>query len=180
MIFTKTPLNGVVIVTPEPRCDERGSLSRTFCAREFHAAGMNTFWSQCNQTHTIQKGTIRGLHFQRIDPEIKLIRCTRGSVFDVVVDIRPHSKTFGKHFHTLLSEGSAEALYVSEGFAHGFQALTDHCEMFYQMSSFYNEKSATGIRYDDPKLAIPWPLPNPFLSDRDLALPCLSIINPFK
>lgn len=174
MKFHPTTLNGVWRIELERREDERGHLARTYCEREFSALGLNTRWPQCNTTLTRSRGMIRGLHYQEEPaPEIKLIRCTSGAVFDVLADLRPASPTFGRWESFELSAATGRALYVPGGLAHGFQCLVDNCELFYQMSEFYDAALARGVRWDSPRLGIRWPVENPVLSERDRALPVL-------
>jgi len=175
MIFQESKLKGVWLITLEPRVDERGSLIRTYCENEFGAHGLNTRWPQCNQTSTRQKGAIRGLHFQADPhPEIKLVRCTRGAIYDVAIDLRPDSPTHGKWAAFELSPENNHSLYIGPGFAHGFQTLEENCDVFYQMSDFYYPDLARGLPWNDPALAINWPLPVTTISDRDQKLPLLA------
>ena len=175
MKFTKTSFPGVWLIDLELREDDRGFLARTYCETEFLDHGLNTHWPQCNLTLTKKRGMIRGMHFQaEPKPEIKLIRCSAGSVYDVLVDVRKDSPTFGRWEGFELSGENRRTLYVPGGIAHGFQCLTDHCELFYQMSEFYFADLARGVRWNDPKIGIQWPLPNPALSTRDQNLPLLS------
>jgi dTDP-4-dehydrorhamnose 3,5-epimerase len=174
MRFRTTSLPGVWLIEPELREDARGFLTRTFCEREFAAQGLNTRWPQCSLTLTRERGTLRGLHYQAEPrPEIKLIRCAAGAIWDVLVDVRPGSPTFGKWEAFELTGQNLRQLYAPAGFAHGFQCLQDNCEMYYQMSEFYAPEQARGVRWNDPTLNIPWPLPNPVVSDRDRELPLL-------
>jgi dTDP-4-dehydrorhamnose 3,5-epimerase len=175
MRFSETSLPGLWVIDLDLREDARGFLARTFCENEFADHSLNTRWPQCNLTLTIRRGTIRGMHFQ-IDPkpEIKLIRCTRGAIFDVLVDVRPNLPTFGRWAAFELTSENRRALYVPGGFAHGFQCLEDNCEVAYQMSEFYAPDLARGIRWNDPQVGIKWPIENPFLSDRDRELPLIS------
>jgi dTDP-4-dehydrorhamnose 3,5-epimerase len=170
MRFSEAKLSGAFIVEPEPHEDSRGLFARTFCAREFRDQGLRNGFVQCNTSWNACKGTIRGLHYQ-VPPssEVKLVRCTAGSVWDVIVDLRPDSPTYLDHFGVELSARHRQALYIPELFAHGFQALEDSTEVFYQMSEFYAPKLARGIRYNDPKLGINWPLPITSISDQDLS-----------
>lgn len=175
MKFSRTNLNGLWLLELELREDERGFLARTYCDREFAAHGLNTRWPQCNLTLTRQLGMIRGMHFQaEPKPEIKLIRCAAGAIFDVLVDVRRDSPTFGKWEGFELTAQNRLSLYVPGGFAHGFQCLTENCEVFYQMSEFYVPELARGVRFDDPQIDIRWPLPQPRLSERDRNLPLLA------
>ena len=175
MKFSRTSLAGAWLIELELREDERGFLARTFCEREFGALGLNTRWPQCNLTLTKKSGMIRGMHFQaEPKPEIKLIRCAAGKVFDVIVDVRRDSPTFGKWEGFELSAENRRQLYVPGGFAHGFQCLADNCELFYQMSESYFPELARGLRWNDPAVSIRWPLPMATLSERDRQLPMLA------
>jgi dTDP-4-dehydrorhamnose 3,5-epimerase len=168
MRFIATELAGAYIVEPEPHKDSRGLFARTFCAREFREHSLVNTFVQCNTSWNARKGTLRGLHYQ-LPPssEIKLVRCTAGALWDVIVDLRPDSPTFLQHVGVELTAKNRRALYIPEMFAHGFQTLEDDTEVFYQMSEFYAPKSARGLRFDDPKLAINWPLPATSISDQD-------------
>jgi dTDP-4-dehydrorhamnose 3,5-epimerase len=175
MRFTPTTLPGVWLIEPERREDERGFLARTFCEREFAAQGLNTRWPQCNLTLTRRRGMIRGLHFQaEPKPEIKLVRCVAGAVFDVVVDVRRGAPTFGRWAGFELTADNQRALYVPAGFAHGFQCLADDCQLYYHMSEFYQPELARGLRWDDPQVGIAWPVAEVYVSDRDRQLPSLA------
>ena len=175
MKFNPTRLDGLWRLELELREDDRGFLARTYCDQEFGAHGLNTRWPQCNLTLTKQRGMIRGMHFQsEPKPEIKLIRCAAGAIFDVLVDVRRDSCTFGQWEGFELTAGNHRMLYVPGGFAHGFQCLTDNCEVFYQMSEFYQPELARGLRWNDPQVGIRWPLANPVLSERDRHLPLLA------
>jgi len=177
MKFTETTLPGVWLIDLEPREDARGFLARTYCEREFSDQGLNTHWPQCNLTLTKERGMIRGLHFQaEPKPEIKLIRCAIGAIWDVLVDVRPNSATFGKWEAFELTGDNRRSLHVPAGVAHGFQCLRDNSEVFYQMSEFYSPDLARGVRWDDPRIGIRWPLANPMLSEKDRALPLLAEI----
>jgi dTDP-4-dehydrorhamnose 3,5-epimerase len=175
MKFSKTSLAGLWVIDLELREDERGFLARTFCENEFSANGLNTRWPQCNLTLTKSRGMIRGMHFQ-LSPraEIKLVRCAAGAIFDVAVDVRPNSPTFGKWEAFELTSQNRRMLYIPGGFAHGFQCLADNSEVFYQMSEFFFADLSRGVRWDDPTVAIKWPLPDPTLSERDQNLPLLT------
>jgi len=165
-------LPGAWLIDLEKRGDERGFLARTFCAEEFAAHGLCTHWPQCNLTLTRQRGAIRGLHFQaEPQPEIKLIRCTAGVIWDVALDLRPGSPSRGQWQAFELDADTGRALYLPAGFAHGFQCLTDDCQVFYHMSAAYAPALARGVRWDDPSLAISWPLPAALVSEKDRALP---------
>jgi len=175
MNFISTSLVGVWLTKLELREDARGFLARTYCDQEFARQGLNTHWPQCNLTLTRQRGIIRGLHFQADPrPEIKLIRCAAGAIFDVLVDVRRDSPTFGRWEGFELTGENRHQLYVPGGLAHGFQCLTDDCEVFYMMSESYVPELARGLRWNDPQVAIRWPLENPTLSERDQQLPLLA------
>jgi dTDP-4-dehydrorhamnose 3,5-epimerase len=168
MKFTETKLQGAFIVTPDLIEDERGFFARTFCRREFGKHGLNPNLVQANISFNKEKGTIRGMHYQaKPHAEVKLIRCTAGTVYDVIVDLRPESPTF---LHWLAEELSAcnyRMFYIPEGFAHGFQTLTDNAELVYHHSEFYSPDYARGLRCNDPFLGIVWPLPVGVVSSRD-------------
>jgi len=174
MHFTETPLQGAFVVELDRAEDERGFFARTFCAREFAEHGLDTRIAQCNLSRTLGRGTLRGLHYQ-VAPatEVKLVRCVRGALFDVIVDVRPESPTYLRHLGVELSEDNGRALYVPAMFAHGFQTLTDDVDVLYQISEFYAPEHARGLRYDDPALGIEWPLPVHDLSARDARWPLL-------
>jgi dTDP-4-dehydrorhamnose 3,5-epimerase len=175
MKFSQATLAGLWVIDLELREDERGFLARTYCETEFTKHVLNTRWPQCNLTLTKNRGMVRGMHFQADPkPEIKLIRCARGTIFDVLVDVRRESNTFGKWQGFELSAENRRTLYVPGGFAHGFQCLTDNCEVFYQMSEFYFSDLARGIRWNDPQVGIAWPIEGAQLSERDRSLPLLS------
>lgn len=172
MIFTETFLKGAFIVEPEKREDERGFFARTWCQREFRDYGLNTSLVQCNISFNKRKGTLRGMHFQTPPyEEAKLVRCTMGAIYDVIIDLRPNSDTFKKWFALELSSENRKMLYVPEGFAHGFVTLTDNTEVFYQMSQFYHPEYAAGVRWDDPAFNISWPLDVKVISDKDRSYP---------
>jgi dTDP-4-dehydrorhamnose 3,5-epimerase len=173
--YHQTPLAGAFVIEPERVEDDRGYFARTFCEMEFAEHGLNPRVTQCSVSQNRRQGTLRGLHFQKAPAEeAKLVRCSRGSIFDVVVDLRPGSPTFGHWFAETLSGLNGWMLYVPEGCAHGFQTLSDDVEVAYQMSTAYRPELSIGIRWNDPRLGITWPLPDPILSDRDRALPLLA------
>ena len=177
MIFRPTKFEGVMVVEPEPRRDERGFLARTYCEEEFAAEKLNTRWVQQNHSATLGKGSVRGMHWQAAPfPEIKLVRCLVGKVLDVVVDVRPESPTFGQWHAEELSAENMRALHIPAGFAHGFQCLDDACELLYLMSESYHVDLARGLRWDDAEVAIAWPLSAINLSPRDMSLPTLNEI----
>lgn len=181
MIFRTTTLPGVLLIETEMEEDERGFFARTYCVREFALHGIETRFVQCNLSFNRNRGVIRGLHFQKPPhTEAKLIRCTRGSVYDVAVDLRPSSPTYAKHLAIELSARNGLSLYLPEGLAHGFQTLEEETEVFYHMGACHVPESAAGIRYDDPDIGISWPLPPCAISERDRTWPLLtSWNNPF-
>ncbi len=168
MIFKETELPGVYIIELVPVEDERGFFGRTGCQREFEARGLNWNFVQCNISFNKKKGTLRGMHFQKAPyEEEKLIRCTKGSIYDVVVDMRQHSPTYNKWEAIELNDENRNMLYVPAGFAHGFQTLEDNTEVFYQMSEFYYPEYAAGLRWDDPSFGIKWPIEQLIISPKD-------------
>jgi len=174
MKFLPTKLAGVWLVQLEPVADERGFFARTYCEKTFADQGLNTRWPQCSLTHSLRRGILRGLHYQAEPrPEIKLIRCSAGAIFDVVVDLRAGSATIHQWEAFELTAKNGLQLYVPAGFAHGFQCLKDASEVSYQISEFYRADLARGIRWNDPTLQIPWPVKNPTLSSRDRNLPLI-------
>ena len=174
MIFRETSLPGVWVIEPERLGDERGFFARTWCRREFEARGLNPDVVQCNVSWNARRGSVRGLHYQAPPhAEAKLVRCTRGAIWDVAVDLRRASATFKRWTAVELTADNRLALYVPEGCAHGFQTLADDTEVFYQMSAFHQLSAERGVRWDDPALAIPWPIATITLSGRDRALPLL-------
>ncbi len=174
MRFIETQLKGAFVIELEKVEDERGFFARTFCQKEFDAHGLNPRVAQCNFTYTRKKGTLRGMHYQASPhAEAKLVRCIRGAIFDVIIDLRRDSPSFRQWTAVELTAENGKLLYVPEGFAHGFQTLEDDTEVFYQMSDFYDPECARGVRWDDPALGIAWPLPDPILSERDKNLPFL-------
>lgn len=174
MKFFETPLAGLYVVELEPRNDERGFFARSFCMDEFAAHGLDPRIAQANIAFNEKAGTLRGMHFQ-VPPheEAKYIRCVRGAVYDVAVDIRPQSPTYLKWHAAELSADNRRMMCIPRGFAHGYQTLSDSTEVFYLVSEFYHPESDRGLRWDDPALAISWPLPNPILSAKDRIHPLL-------
>jgi dTDP-4-dehydrorhamnose 3,5-epimerase len=174
VIFHPTRLSGAHIIELEPHRDDRGLFARTFCAREFRAHGLLDSFVQCNTSWNKCKGTLRGLHYQ-LPPssEAKLVRCVAGSLWDVIVDLRRDSPTYLQHLAVELSAANRRALYIPELFAHGFQTLEDDTEIFYQMSAYYAPELSIGLRGDDPRLGIDWPLAVSVISDKDRAWPLL-------
>lgn len=168
MRFQPTGFDGLYVVEIEPHCDQRGFFARTWCAREFETAGLEGRLVQCSVSFNLRRGTLRGMHYQTPPAEeVKLVRCTAGSVHDVVIDVRPESLTYLNHFAVELSAENRRALYIPGGFAHGFQTLADRTEVFYQMSEFFAPEYARGIRWNDPRFSIEWPITDPIIIDRD-------------
>ncbi|MBU6476170.1 MAG: dTDP-4-dehydrorhamnose 3,5-epimerase [Alphaproteobacteria bacterium] len=175
MKFVPTPIAGAFVVETDIHSDERGSFMRLYCAGEQKAqTGFDKPVAQANRSVTTQKGSVRGLHYQRAPAlESKMVRCTRGRVFDVAVDLRAGSKTFLKHFSVELDAAKGNALLIPEGCAHGFQTLEDDCEMIYLHTAPYAKEHEGGLAHDDPALGIVWPLPVTMISARDRAFPPL-------
>jgi dTDP-4-dehydrorhamnose 3,5-epimerase len=168
MIFTETKLKGAFIIDIERREDSRGFFARAFCQHEFEAHGLKPLIAQANVAFNHKKGTLRGMHFQfPPSAETKLVRCTRGAILDIIVDLRPESPTYLQHVSVELSEDNARALYVPERFAHGYQVLHDKTETSYQVGEFYTPGSEGGLLYNDPRLGLQWPLPVAVISDKD-------------
>jgi dTDP-4-dehydrorhamnose 3,5-epimerase len=175
MKFIPTPLNGAYLIELEPRADTRGMFARAFCAQEFGAQGLETTFVQANVSTNVHAGTVRGMHFQREpNAEVKLVRCVKGAIYDVVVDMRESSSTYLCWFGAELTEESGSMMYVPKGFAHGYQALSDGATVFYMVSAFFAPQSEGGLRYDDPKLSISWPQKVSDLSDKDASWPLLA------
>jgi dTDP-4-dehydrorhamnose 3,5-epimerase len=174
MIFTETALKGAFIIDLEPRGDGRGFFSRTFCQREFAEHGLRTDVVQCNLSFNHRRGTWRGLHYQ-LPPatEAKLIRCVRGAIQSVIVDLRPGSPSYRQHIQVTLSAENRRAVYVPEMFGNGYQTLTDDAEAIYQVSEFYTPGRERGLRHDDPVLGISLPLPVTTISEKDASWPLL-------
>lgn len=172
MRFVAIDLAGACLIELERLEDERGFFARTFCRDEFAAHGLRPAFVQCNVSFNARKGTLRGMHFQaKPHEEAKLVRCTRGAIYDVIIDIRRESSTYKRWIGVELTADDRRMLYVPEGFAHGFQTLADDCEVFYQMSEMHHPQSARGVRWNDPAFAIRWPLADPILSERDARYP---------
>lgn len=172
MKFVPTDLAGAYVIEPERMEDDRGFFARTFCHDEFASHGLRAAFVQCNVSFNTRKGTLRGLHFQeKPHEEAKLVRCTRGAIYDVIVDIRRASPTFRRWAAFELTAESRKMLYVPEGIAHGFQTLEENCEVFYQISEMYHPHLARGVRWNDPAFAIRWPIADPTVSARDAQYP---------
>ncbi|MCA9741050.1 MAG: dTDP-4-dehydrorhamnose 3,5-epimerase [Deferribacteres bacterium] len=172
MIFTETELQGAYAIELQMRNDERGFFARSWCRNEFEAHGLNARLVQCNISYNKKKGTLRGMHLQ-VSPhaEAKLVRCTHGAIYDVIIDLRPESTTFLKWIAVELSEKNRKMLYVPEYFAHGFITLCDDTEVFYSMGEFYAPQAAYGVRWDDPLFHISWPEAVTVISERDRSYP---------
>ncbi len=173
MIFEATPLAGAIVIEPEPLSDNRGFFARLYCATTFAERGLNPQLDQISMSFNAAAGTVRGMHLQRPPAaECKIVRVTAGAVFDVIVDLREGSETFGRWFGVELSAANRKLIYIPEGFAHGFQTLVPETEVTYHISRGYAPELATGVPYDDPDLAIAWPIEAPVvISDRDAAWP---------
>jgi dTDP-4-dehydrorhamnose 3,5-epimerase len=168
MIFIETKLNGAFIIEPEKLEDERGFFARTFCRNEFEERGLNPKVAQCSISYNWQKGTLRGMHYQ-VAPyeEAKLVRCTKGAIYDVIIDLRPSSLTFKQWMAVDLTAENCRMLYIPEGFAHGFQTLEANTEVLYQMSEFYHPEYARNVRWNDQVFGIEWRIENPIISMKD-------------
>ncbi len=173
MLFRETKITGVYLIELEPNVDERGFFARTYCSKEFERRGLNPRVVQCNVSYNRRKGTLRGLHYQAQPfSEAKLVACISGAIYDVVVDLRPESPTYGQWLALeLCARQPRSMLYIPENFAHGFQTLEDDTEILYQMSEFYHPASARGLRWNDPTLNIDWPKADRLISDKDRSFP---------
>ena len=168
MIFTETPLNGCFVIDIEKKGDDRGFFARAFCEKEFAAHNLVTRFVQINNSLSATKGTLRGMHYQLAPKaETKVVRCIRGGLFDVALDLRKDSPTFGQSYGTELTAENRRMLYVPKGFAHGFLTLTPDTEAFYFVDEFYSPENERGVRYNDPKFQIHWPADPTVLSDKD-------------
>ncbi len=173
MIFTETTLKGAFVIELEKIEDSRGFFARAWCQKEFEKHGLNPRLVQCNLSYNRQKGTLRGMHYQ-VEPhkESKLVRCIRGAIYDVIIDLRPASSTYGRWVGVELSAENRKMLYVPEGFAHGFQTLEDDTEAFYQVSEFYSPALERGVRWNDPSFRVEWPaVEKRIISDKDRSWP---------
>jgi dTDP-4-dehydrorhamnose 3,5-epimerase len=173
MRFLPTSLPGVLVVEPELREDERGFFARTWCREEFANAGLLTDCVQCNISFNRRAGTLRGMHWQAAPhEEVKLVRCTMGAAYDVVLDLRPDSPTFKKWAAIEITAENRREIYIPTGCAHGFQTLMDNTELFYHMGAFYHPEAARGVRWDDPAFGIVWPAcEKRMIAERDLTFP---------
>lgn len=172
MKIRETPLQGAFIIEPELKTDERGYFARTWCEYEFELIGLKVRWVQSNISGNTRRGTLRGLHYQ-VAPheEAKLVRCTAGRLYDVIIDLRRESQTYLQYYGVELSARSRTAIYIPEGFAHGFETLEDETEVLYLMSAFYAPESARGVRWNDPLFSIQWPTQPQYIADRDQQYP---------
>lgn len=176
MRFTLTPVPGAQVIDPAPHEDDRGRFMRAWCMREFAGHGLDFLPVQANMGLSVRRGTLRGMHFQEAPAlEAKLVRCTRGTIFDVVLDLRPESSAYRVWYSAELSAENGRMLYIPEGCAHGYQTLEDDTEMFYMTSAFYTPGAARGVRYDDPAFAIQWPLPASIVSEQDRDWPLVEL-----
>lgn len=172
MKFSETPLAGAFVIDQERHADSRGFFARTFCAREFATHGLQTEWPQCNVSENHVAGTLRGMHWQAAPHgEEKLVRCTRGAIWDCIVDLRGDSPTYLQHFGVTLGEENGTMLYIPRGFGHGFITLADDTQVFYQMGNYFEGSAARGLRYNDPALGIVWPRDVAVISERDASYP---------
>ena len=172
MVFTETKVEGAFLITPEKILDERGFFARTWSETEFEERGLDSRLVQCSLSFNTRQGTLRGMHYQKSPyAETKLVRCTRGEIYDVVLDLRADSATFKEWAAVELSADNHQMLYIPKGCAHGFQTLSEGAEVFYQMSAYYRPESATGVRWNDTAFAIEWPLEVTVISERDAAYP---------
>lgn len=172
MIFCPTRLSGAYVIKPEPNHDERGFFTRTWDKNEFRARGLNAELMQCSISYSLRRGTLRGIHYQAAPfEEAKLVRCTKGAIFDVMVDLRSDSHTFMQWVATELNEDNRYAIFCPEGFAHAFLTLTDSTEVFYQITEVYHADSARGVRWNDPAFAINWPFEPTVIAARDAQYP---------
>jgi dTDP-4-dehydrorhamnose 3,5-epimerase len=172
MIFLETELSGVFVIHVEPVHDERGFFARSWCQKDFASHGINSHMVQCNISGNLRKGTLRGMHYQAAPhAETKLIRCSRGSIFDVALDLRPNSSTYKRWTTAVLTGRNYHMMCIPEGCAHGFLTLEDDSEVFYQMSEFYHLGSARGVRWNDPAFGIEWPGAVEVISARDASYP---------
>ncbi len=175
MNFHSTPLSGLYVIETNAHQDHRGSFTRLFCAKEFENAGLSLPLAQMNTSVTVQKGAVRGMHFQKPPfAEIKLVRCLQGACYDVAIDLRAGSPTFLHYFAVELTAQNGKALYIPQGFAHGFQSLEKNTQLLYMHSEYYTKEAEGGVHHKDPLLNIPWPLPVQDLSERDESHPFLT------
>ena len=172
MIFTETKLKGAFVIEPERQEDSRGFFARTWCQKEFKEHGLNQSVVQCSISLSRKKGTIRGMHYQaKPFEEEKLVRCTKGTIYDVIIDLRPESQTFTQYVGVILSATNRKMIFVPKGFAHGFQTMEDNTEVFYQITCEYMPEYVRGVRWNDPAFAIEWPIKKPIILARDDSYP---------
>lgn len=172
MKFQPTSLPGVFVIDTEPISDDRGFFARTWCQDEFKRLGLAADFVQCSISYNRRRGTLRGMHYQKSPhEEVRLVRCTKGGIFDVALDLRPDSQTFKQWFGTELSDQNRKQMYIPKGCAHGFLTLSDDAEVFYQISEFHHPESAAGVRWDDPAFGIQWPAEVAVLHQRDATYP---------
>jgi dTDP-4-dehydrorhamnose 3,5-epimerase len=176
LIFTETKIKGVFIIEPELIKDERGFFSRSFCQDEFEKQGLETSIVQCNISYNKKKGTLRGMHYQAPPhEEVKMVSCTKGAIYDVVLDLRKESEMYGRWLSIELTDENNKTLYIPKGCAHGFQSLMDNTIVYYQMMEGYHPECARGIRWDDPAFGIQWPFRKAIISEKDSNFPEFSI-----
>jgi dTDP-4-dehydrorhamnose 3,5-epimerase len=169
MIISNTNLKDAVIIEMEKHQDNRGFFGRVWDEKIFKEKGLTTKIAQCSVSSNLKKGTLRGMHFQEKPfQEVKIVSCRKGCIFDVIIDLRPDSKTYKQWYGIELKSDEHKSIYIPKGFAHGFQSLEDNTEVYYQISEFYNPAYSNGIRWDDPVFGIKWPLNNPIISEKDL------------
>jgi len=179
MVFIETKLAGAYIIDLERREDSRGFFARAFCQKEFEEHGLKPIIAQANVAHNIKKGTMRGMHFQYPPAaETKVVRCPRGAILDIIVDLRPESRTYLQYISVELNEENQRALYVPERFAHGYQVLIDSTDTSYQVGEFYTPSAESGLLHNDPRLKLPWPLPITAISEKDQKFASLDQIEP--
>ncbi|WP_091882355.1 dTDP-4-dehydrorhamnose 3,5-epimerase [Phyllobacterium sp. OV277] len=176
MHFTETELSGAWLIETRPHADERGSFARTFCAQEFIERGLETRFVQHSSSRSLKMHTLRGMHFQTTAyAEVKVVSCTKGAIWDVIIDLRKDSTNYGHYAGFELSEGNNRQIYIPKGFAHGFQTLSDNAVVSYLISEFYYPPAASGVRFDDPAFAIDWPALPSVISDKDLSWPLIGV-----
>lgn len=181
MVFRETAINGAYVIEPERVEDDRGFFARTWCRRESAAHGLPASWAQSSLSFNPAQGTVRGMHYQAWPyPEAKLVRCTRGAIHDVFIDLRPDSSTYGRHVAVVLSADNGRLLYIPEECAHGFQTLEDNSEVSYMITEFYHPACSRGLRWDDPAFSIRWPIPVTRISERDRIYPNVSLTHAMR
>jgi len=179
VIFTETKLKGAFVIELERREDNRGFFARAFCQNEFKAHGLKPVIAQVNVASSVTTGTLRGMHFQYPPAaETKIVRCTRGALLDIIVDLRPESDTYLQHIAVELNEDNHRALFVPERFAHGYQTLSDKTETSYEVGEYYTPEAEGGLMYNDPRLGLKWPMPVAVISEKDQKFPLLDQIEP--